>query len=147
MPGISSKPASTVAFRRNAAPPVPPRPEKPDNSYETPMGVDRARGAARQRGPQRLKSIWTRPPAQTVAPTPPATAQPPDAAHVGERVDLTDIAASTSPAMPHERDEASGATGGVASERVAQGAKDVARGVKDTSRAPEADTAYEKLKP
>ena len=89
----------------------------------------------------------TRRPAKTVPSTSPSAERPPGAADVGERVDLTDVAASTSPALPHERDEANGATGGVASDRVAQGAKDVARGVKDTSRAPEADAAYEKLKP
>lgn len=75
------------------------------------------------------------------------TGPPRGAGEAGEKVDLTDIAASKSPAMPHERDEANGATGGVPSERVAQGATDVARGVKDTSRAPEAEAAYQKLKP
>jgi hypothetical protein len=48
--------------------------------------------------------------------------------------------------LPHERDEASGATGGVPSERVRQGHRDVVRGVQDTSRAPEAGRAYDQLK-
>jgi hypothetical protein len=48
--------------------------------------------------------------------------------------------------MPHERDESAGATGGVPSARVQQGGRDLKRGVQDTSRAPEADTAYRKLK-
>ena len=61
-------------------------------------------------------------------------------------VDLQSPAASTSPAMPHERDESTGMTGGVPSERVQQGQRDLKRGVQDTSRAPEADTAYRKLK-
>lgn len=66
----------------------------------------------------------------------------PDQAHV----DLTTPAASTSPSMPHERDEGAGMTGGEPSERVQQGQRDVKRGVQDTTRGPEADTAYRKLK-
>jgi len=50
------------------------------------------------------------------------------------------------PTMPHERDEHAGVTGGVPSTRVQQGGRDLKRGVQDTSRAPEADTAYRKLK-
>jgi len=61
-------------------------------------------------------------------------------------VDLTSAAASTSPKMPHERDEDAGMTGGVPSARVQQGQRDLKRGLQDTSRAPEADTAYRKLK-
>lgn len=61
-------------------------------------------------------------------------------------VDLTSPAASTSPPMPHERDQAAGMTGGVPSRRVQQGQRDLKRGVQDTSRAPEADSAYRKLK-
>lgn len=48
--------------------------------------------------------------------------------------------------LPNERDESVGATGGVPSERVRQGHRDVQRGVQDTSRGPEADQAYDKLK-
>ena len=48
--------------------------------------------------------------------------------------------------MPNERDESVGATGGVPSKRVVQGAKDAARGVEDTTRGKEADAAYTKLK-
>lgn len=61
-------------------------------------------------------------------------------------VDLTSPADSSSPPMPHERDESAGMTGGVPSGRVQQGKRDLERGVQDTSRAPEADTAYRKLK-
>jgi hypothetical protein len=53
------------------------------------------------------------------------------------------------PLLPHERDEgheAGGMTGGVPSEVVQQGARDVARGIEDTSRAAEADRTYEHLK-
>lgn len=37
-------------------------------------------------------------------------------------------------------------TGGVQSSRVQQGARDLKRGIQDTSRAPETDDAYKKLK-
>ena len=53
------------------------------------------------------------------------------------------------PKLPHERDQSTGAgsmTGDVVSPRVQQGARDIARGVQDTSRSTEADTAYRKLK-
>ncbi|MDP3820582.1 MAG: hypothetical protein Q8R33_03825 [Burkholderiales bacterium] len=50
------------------------------------------------------------------------------------------------PALPHERDESTSMTGGVPSEVVQQGARDLTRGLEDTSRAPEADRAYKKLK-
>lgn len=61
-------------------------------------------------------------------------------------IDLQTPEASKSPAMPHERDERTGMTGGVPSERVAQGHDDLERGLKDTSRSTEADAAYRKLK-
>lgn len=61
-------------------------------------------------------------------------------------VDLTEPGASTSPKLPHERDEGVGMTGGVPSARVQQGQRDLKRGVQDTSRAAEADAAYTKLK-
>ena len=61
-------------------------------------------------------------------------------------VALTTEAPSSDPALPHERDEKVGMTGGVQSSRVQQGARDLKRGIQDTSRAPEADDAYKKLK-
>jgi hypothetical protein len=65
-------------------------------------------------------------------------------ASAGTQVDLTSPTTSSAPPMPHERDEGSGMTGGIPSRRVQQGAKDVDRGVQDTSRGPEADQAYQK---
>lgn len=50
------------------------------------------------------------------------------------------------PALPHERDQSTDMTGGVQSEVVQQAARDLARGLEDTTRAPEADRAYKKLK-
>ena len=61
-------------------------------------------------------------------------------------VDLVAPQHSSEPPLPHERDEAVGSTGGVPSERVRQGHRDLKRGVQDTSRAPEAGRAYDKLK-
>ena len=61
-------------------------------------------------------------------------------------VDLTAPAASKSPPMPHERDEGAGMTDGVPSGRVQQGQRDLERGVQDTSRGTESDTAYRRLK-
>lgn len=61
-------------------------------------------------------------------------------------VDLVSPARSAQPQLPHERDEATGATGGAPDAKVQQGHRDVVRGVQDTSRAPEAGRAYDKLK-
>ena len=61
-------------------------------------------------------------------------------------IDLTTAAEPSSPPLPHERDEGVGMTDGVPSERMRQGLEDLKRGVQDTSRAPEADRAYRKLR-
>ncbi|MES2226194.1 MAG: hypothetical protein V4540_00270 [Pseudomonadota bacterium] len=61
-------------------------------------------------------------------------------------IDLTTAAEPSSPPLPHERDEGVGMTDGVPSERMRQGLGDLKRGVQDTSRAPEADRAYRKLR-
>jgi hypothetical protein len=52
----------------------------------------------------------------------------------------------SSPALPSDRDEQVDMTGGVPSVVVQQGAKDLKRGIQDTSRAPEANQAYRQLK-
>ena len=54
--------------------------------------------------------------------------------------------APAEPALHQERDESSNMTGGLPSEVVQQGARDLKRGLEDTSGAPEADRAYKKLK-
>ncbi len=68
-------------------------------------------------------------------------------------IDLTEkrtaenpLASPSTAHLPHERDEVVGETGAVPSEKVRQGYRDLKRGLQDTSRAPEADAAYEKLK-
>ena len=50
------------------------------------------------------------------------------------------------PQLPHERDEKTGMTDGVPSKLVQQGARDLKRGLQDTSRSTESDAAYRKLK-
>ncbi len=50
------------------------------------------------------------------------------------------------PQLPHERDEKTGMTDHVPSEVVRQGARDLKRGLQDTSRSTESDAAYRKLK-
>ena len=50
------------------------------------------------------------------------------------------------PALPHERDEMGSMTDGVSSPKMEQAARDMRRGPVDTSRAPEADAAYRKIK-
>jgi hypothetical protein len=63
-----------------------------------------------------------------------------------KNIDLVSPERSSAPHMPHERDEAVGSTGGLPSERVRQGQRDLKRGLQDTSRAPEAGRAYERQK-
>ena len=55
-------------------------------------------------------------------------------------------APAANPALPHERDETVSMTGGVQSPVVQQAARDVKRGVKDTSGAVEANETYKRLK-
>ncbi len=51
--------------------------------------------------------------------------------------------------LPHDRDESVAMTGTAADERpdpqIAQAARDIAGGLKDTSRAPEMDRSYKKM--
>ncbi|CAN5709297.1 hypothetical protein BH11PSE8_BH11PSE8_03870 [soil metagenome] len=61
-------------------------------------------------------------------------------------VDLTQAPDRDDAALPHERDQTVGMTDGVPSKTVQQAHRDMKRGLQDTSRAPEADTAYEKQK-
>ena len=60
--------------------------------------------------------------------------------------DQTSPLSSADPRLPHERDESVGMTDGRPDQRIRQGHDDLARGVQDTSRAPEADGTYQRLK-
>jgi len=62
---------------------------------------------------------------------------------VRDRVTLTKPADTP---LPHERDESVGMTGGIASVPMQQAHRDLARGLQDTDRGPEADRTYRKLK-
>jgi hypothetical protein len=85
---------------------------------------------------------------QCIAGVPTATKGlvPGDAAHGNKHVDLTQPSDANEALMPHERDEKVGMTGGVPSPLVEQAARDLKRGIEDTSRSVEADKAYKKLK-
>ena len=61
-------------------------------------------------------------------------------------VDLTAAEPSSQALMPNDRDEKVGMTSGAQSQTVQQGARDLKRGLQDTSRATEANNAYAKLK-
>lgn len=65
------------------------------------------------------------------------------AAVPGTQVDTTSAAGSSMPELPNDRDEKVGMTGGEPSARIQQGARDLKRGVQDTSRATEADATYQ----
>lgn len=54
--------------------------------------------------------------------------------------------AEDAPLLPHDRDEAVGATAGVPSPEVQQAHRDLQRGLRDTDRGPVADRAYRQLK-
>lgn len=49
--------------------------------------------------------------------------------------------------LPHERDQSVDMTPDVVDPKVAQASKDLKHGLKDTSKGPEMDRAYDKLKP
>lgn len=49
-------------------------------------------------------------------------------------------------ALPNERDEKAGITGGIPSTVVQQGARDLKRGIQDTSKGLKTDAAYAKLR-
>lgn len=58
---------------------------------------------------------------------------------------IREIGSDAAPALPHERDESTGATGGEPSKRVQQAHEDVQRGLRDTDRGQVADLTYRKL--
>ncbi len=58
-----------------------------------------------------------------------------------------DDAAQNSLELPHDRDQATDMTSEQASPLMEQAARDTEDGLKDTSKAPEMDSAYKKQKP
>lgn len=72
-----------------------------------------------------------------------------DLTHPTDNANNANSASNThaqAPALPHERDEKVGMTGGIGSPVVQQAARDLKRGIQDTSKSVETDVAYAKLK-
>ena len=83
--------------------------------------------------------------ARPQSPTPTGAIAVPNAQPIAA-VGLDSPLHSPDPALPSDHDETAGVTGGVPSTVVQQGSRDLKRGIVDTSRAPEAEAAYRKLK-
>lgn len=69
-----------------------------------------------------------------------------DRARVGTAQTLHDAAVEASLALPHERDQSTDMTAEQPNPTIEQAQRDVDRGLKDTSKSPEMDRAYKKLK-
>ena len=69
-----------------------------------------------------------------------------DRARVGAAQTLHDAAVEASLALPHERDQSTNMTTDQPNPTIKQAQRDVDRGLKDTSKSPEMDHAYKKLK-
>ncbi|WP_394787090.1 hypothetical protein [Rhodoferax sp.] len=63
----------------------------------------------------------------------------------GSTTGNTDTPTANTPKLPHEHDESVANTDGTPDVQVQQAYRDVKRGLQDTSRGAEADTAYKKL--
>ena len=83
-----------------------------------------------------------------VNPKTPTTSNPPptQCAKVGKPPTPHDAAVEAQLKMPHERDESLDMTPDVPDPMIEQAAVDVARGLQDTSKAVELNTAYKRLK-
>ena len=69
-----------------------------------------------------------------------------DRARVGPAQTPHDAAVEASLALPHERDQSTDMTAEQPNPTIEQAHRDVARGLKDTSKGTEMDHAYKKLK-
>ena len=69
-----------------------------------------------------------------------------DRARVGPAQTPHDAAVEASLALPHERDQSTDMTAEQPDPTIKQAQRDVDRGLKDTSKSPEMDHAYKKLK-
>ena len=69
-----------------------------------------------------------------------------DRARVGAAQTLHDAAVEASLALPHERDQSTDMTAEQPNPTIEQAQRDVERGLKDTSKSPEMDKTYKKLK-
>lgn len=80
------------------------------------------------------------------APAPKSTTPPAQRARVGKLVTPHDTAVEAKLQMPNERDESVAMTADAPDPMIEQAAVDVARGLQDTSKGSELNTAYKKLK-
>ena len=69
-----------------------------------------------------------------------------DSASAGRAQSPHDAALEASLALPHERDQSSAMTPAQPDPVMTQARRDLGRGLKDTSKSPEMDRAYKKLK-
>lgn len=77
----------------------------------------------------------------------PAKNQQPQRSLPGQHESPKDGSAKDKLELPHDRDQAADMTSGQASPLIEQAARDTEDGLKDTSKAPEMDSAYKKQKP
>lgn len=71
----------------------------------------------------------------------------PQRSRPGKQTTAADGSAESSLSLPHERDQSTDMTSDATNPEVMQAARDLQKGIKDTSNAPEMDQAYKKLKP
>lgn len=76
----------------------------------------------------------------------PARQPKPDQAAIERAPTPHDASVEASLSLPHERDQSIDMTAGVPNAVVRQAQRDVKRGLQDTSKAPEMNRAYNKLK-
>ena len=76
----------------------------------------------------------------------PARKPKPDAAAVARAQTPHDASVEASLSLPHERDQSTDMTADAPDALVQQAQRDVKRGLQDTSKAPEMNRAYSKLK-
>ena len=96
------------------------------------------------------KATSKMPPAATPAQTgggkgKPATEPQPQKPQTGRQPDFKDGSAESSLELPSDRDQAADMTGGQIDPVIKQAAKDLKKGLEDTSKAIEADRTYKKL--
>lgn len=75
----------------------------------------------------------------------PAKTPLPQRSRPGKHETPADGSVESSLTLPHERDQSLDMTGDTTNPQVEQAARDVKKGIKDTSKAPEMDQAYKKL--
>lgn len=75
----------------------------------------------------------------------PAKSPRPQSGQTHHQATPKDASVESSLELPHERDQATDMTADAPDPKIKQAAKDVAKGMSDTSKAPELDATYRKL--